>query len=114
MKTNGHATWTLDQWHAPACPDGVSKELEHRVAFLGRQEDYECVMLAKFGMTHDTIASFTGLSKGQVGYRLKKAGVKVTDFRMGIGAYAQIVMQHTAARAAKLLVHELRQLENKP
>lgn len=103
-----HENWSLAKWRAPAAPDGTGNEPNHRVAFLARQEDFECLMLARFGMTTDTIASFTHLSRGQVSYRLKKAGIRIRDFRYGIGPYAEIVFKQTAHKAAQYMTWQLR------
>ena len=112
MSKNGnHVSWDIVKWSAPACPDSVSTEADHRVALLGRQEDFECILLAKFGMTAKTIQRFTGLRQGQVTYRLKKGQVRISDFRNGKGQYAEMVFHGMAKMAAARLTHELRQLE---
>lgn len=111
MKTTARTVngeWTLAKWHPIAAPDGMRHELEHRVAFLARQQDFDCLMLARFGMELKTIAGFTHMSVGQVHYRLKKLGVKVTDFRRGHGVYAQMVLDGLKARAARQITVEVR------
>lgn len=106
--TNGNGHWSLAKWHNQAAPDSMRLELEHRVAFLARQQDFDCVMLAKFGMEAETIARYTRMSKGQVHYRLKKLGVKLRDFRQGKGAYARLVFEGLKRRAAQQVTIEVR------
>ena len=102
------SAWTLDLWHAPAPPDGQRRLMKHEVGFLARQADFECVLLAQFGMSVKTIAQFTGLSANQVHYRLAKLDLSITDFRKGQGPYAQMVFNYLGKRAAKLATTELR------
>lgn len=106
MTHNGE--WTLAKWHPPVPPDGMRHELEHRVAFLARQQDFDCLMLARFGMELKTIARHTRMSVGQVSYRLHKLGVKVQDFRRGQGVYARMVLEGLKARAARQITVEVR------
>ncbi len=100
--------WNLGLWKAPVCPDSRRTEPEHRISLLGKQEDFECCMLAELGMATKTIAGFTGLSVSQVSTRLKKAGIRVTDYRQGRGRYAELVFKGVANLAAKSLQDDLR------
>lgn len=110
MKPELHENWSLAKWRAPAAPDlNTVDRQSSRVAFLAKQEDYECLILGRFGMTVDTISSFTHLSRSQVTYRLKKAGIKIRDFRRGVGPYAEIVFKQTAHKAAEYMTWRLRQ-----
>jgi len=106
--TNGHAVWTLAEWQAPAPPDGRKAEADHRVAFLAKQEDFDCLTLGRLGMTVKTIAGYTGLSENQVNYRLKKGHVKPKDYRHGNGYYARMVFQYVGRRAAQQVISDLR------
>lgn len=107
--SNGHKIWSLKQWDAPRAPDTLDKEKHHTIAFLAKQQDFDCLMLAEFGMELKTIARHTGLSKGQVSYRTKKAGVRVRDFRQGMGPYARMVFQYLGKHAARQLTMEVRE-----
>lgn len=104
--------WTLKKWEAPVAPDQrTEKEKEWQVLPLANQQDFECVLLGRFGMTMATIAQFTGLSKGQVSYRLKKAGIRTTDFRYGKGEFASMVFGVATKPGARLVISELRTKE---
>ena len=104
--------WELKQWEAPTAPDQrTEKEKEWQVLPLANQQDFECVLLGRFGMTMNTIAQFTGLTKGQVGYRLKKAGIRTTDFRNGKGDFASMVFGVATKPGAKLVINEIRTKE---
>lgn len=52
----------------------------------------QCVFLGASGFSHKLIAAQTGLSLGQVKYRLKKTHTKVRDYRNGKGPVAQFVL----------------------
>lgn len=54
--------------------------------------DLECIGLARLGFPYKTIAQQTGLSKGQVGYRLKCAGISPMDYRHGTSELAKKIM----------------------
>lgn len=104
--------WSLARWRAPGVPDARDREKDHRVAFLAKQEDFDCAMLAEFGMELKTIAGYTHLSIGQVSYRLKKLGIRVKDFRQGRGKYARMVFEHLSNRAARQLITDVREINH--
>jgi hypothetical protein len=108
MTTNGQNVWTLAKWEPVPPPDTLDKEKHHTIAFLAKQADFDCLMLAEFGMTLKTIAGYTGLTKGQVSYRLRKANVKVQDFRNGRGPYAAMVFQYLNKPASRQLIADVR------
>ena len=103
----------MEKWQAPAAPDKRDDAKEWQVLPLANQADFECCMLGRFGMTVKTIAGFTGLSEGQVSYRLKKAGICIRDFRNGHGDFASMVFGVATNRGAKLVIEELRTKELK-
>lgn len=105
-----NGTWTLAKWRAPVVPDTRNREKDYRVAFLAKQEDFDCAMLAEFGMELKTIAGYTGLSLGQVMYRLKKLNIRVKDFRQGRGQYARLVFKHLDKLAAQQLITDVRRI----
>lgn len=107
MHKNG-GEWTLQKWTPPMPPDGSRNEPEHRVALLAKQEDFETVVLARFGMSLKTIAAFTGLTIGQVAYRLAQAKVRTRDYREGRGPIAAMVFGYCTKRAARQITEDLR------
>jgi hypothetical protein len=109
MTTNGTKVWTLAKWEPIPPPDTLDKEKTHSVAFLAKQADFDCLMLAEFGMSMKTISGYTGLSIGQVSYRLKKAGVFIQDFRNGRGPYAAMVFQYLNKPASRQLIADVRE-----
>jgi len=109
---NSNPNWTLAQWRGPAAPDTWDREKNHVVALLAKQEDFDCLMLASLGIGANAIASYTGLTRAQVYYRLEKGGVKIRDYREGRGPFAGMVFQGLARRAAKQLTIQVRTLEN--
>lgn len=108
MSTKRYDNWTVDLWRGPAPPDPLDKEMAHRVAVLARQEDFDCCLLASFGIKARVIAEYTGLSLGQVTYRLQQNKIKISDFREGHGPYARMVFEYLDRRAANQLTQNLR------
>jgi len=56
------------------------------------RQDVECVILARLGFTYKAIGRQTNLTEGQVGYRLKIAGVSSRDYRRGESDLATKIM----------------------
>ena len=106
MKT---PTWTIQRWKAPAPPDGLRQEKTWAVGGLSRQENIELITLANLGMTAQTIADFTGLTRGQVTYRLKYFGIRLKDFREGRGPIARLVFQRLSKPIVNESIHLARQ-----
>ena len=57
-----------------------------------RNDELECGILGKMGMSTKCIMERTGLSHCQVTYRLNKAGVVRRDYRDGTSDFAQLVI----------------------
>lgn len=92
-----------------------------QVDYLRHREDFQCVVLAGLGFSTELISQKTGLSHGQVIYRIKKANVKRSDYRDGgsrIAArvisgskeYAEAEMQRQLKRELGLLNDTKRKL----
>jgi len=64
------------------------------VDFLHIRADYDCAMLGAFGFSTEFIKRKTGLSPGQVTYRLNKAEIKRSEFRNGESVYADMVLRN--------------------
>jgi hypothetical protein len=56
---------------------------------------HDAAFYASYGMSGKYIARRTGLRLGQVTYALKKAAVRISDYRNGIGNTATVVMKLT-------------------
>ncbi len=54
----------------------------HRIVFTAN-DDIECALRALLGQSTRAIEAATGLSGGQVNYRVHKAGINRWDFRNG-------------------------------
>jgi hypothetical protein len=70
-------------------PSPVRNEL------LGGGARHDAAFYASYGLAGKYIARITGLRVGQVSYALKKAQVRITDYRNGMGNVATIVMKLT-------------------
>lgn len=55
--------------------------------------DVECVILGRLGFSYDVISRRTGLSKGQIGLRLKQTNSQLRRYRNGESHLAQNVIQ---------------------
>jgi len=64
------------------------------VDFLHIRADYDCALLGAFGFSTEFIKRKTGLSPGQVSYRLNKAEIKRSEFRNGESVYADMVLRN--------------------
>ena len=56
-------------------------------------EDLKCMILASLGFSTQYIMAQTGLSAGQIGYRLKKGSLKRAHYRNGESEMAQRVIE---------------------
>jgi hypothetical protein len=56
-------------------------------------ENRNCLHLANFGFSINTIADATGLTPGQICYRLNRRELKVGDYRKGKSPGAMIVFK---------------------
>jgi len=65
--------------------------------------DFKCLMLGKFGFSSRGIGSRTGLSMGQVNYRLKQLGIKRKPYRDGDSEEAQKVIAAVAPSVEEAL-----------
>lgn len=102
---------SLTKWALPQAPDRHSlNHSDRHVALLSKQEDFETIMLASMGLTAKAITKRSGYSVGQVYYRLRKAGVKITDYRNGTSVFAQLVMEQVGRKAAQKLTQNVRAL----
>lgn len=75
----------------------------HMVGLLSKPADFSCLLLASLGQSSRTIARITGLSSGQISYRLKMAQIKLRDYRNGNNAYSRMVIKSVNTLAAKQL-----------
>jgi hypothetical protein len=75
--------------------NAASKLHTHTVVFAADTDDEECVALAFLGHTTKAIAKATGLSEGQVHYRIGKAGLvgERSNYRSGKSEIAQLVVR---------------------
>jgi len=58
-------------------------------------EDFHCVMLASLGFSSRLIQSRTGLSPGQIGYRLRMGSIKRQDYRNGDSQLADRILNQS-------------------
>jgi len=66
------------------------------------RQDIQVLIMAKFfGFSWKTIAKATGKSVSQVGYRLKCAGIKTSDFRRGETAIANRAIEFCRQESAE-------------
>jgi len=74
-----------------------------RVNFREHDIDFKVLLLGSFGLSTWAIAQKTGLSFGQVLYRLKKGSITRSDYRNGQGMAALVINQASQAVEGKLL-----------
>lgn len=78
----------------------------HTVIFTA-PDDVECAIRALLGQTTRAIMEQTGLSSGQVQYRVKKAGISRADFRHGRTDLARHMFQIGRGPALRIVRHEI-------
>jgi hypothetical protein len=79
-----------------------------RAELLGGGLRHDAVFYASYGLAGKYIARMTGLRVGQVSYALKKAQVRISDYRNGLGNVATIVMRLTQQEVDDQLYKHLR------
>jgi len=87
------------------------------VGLLNKPEDFNCMVLASMGLSDEAIQNATGLTFGQIHYRLRKAapatvGQHLTrrDFRRGRSPLARIIVNQAARFVQRPLTQSLREL----
>ena len=108
------STLFIERWELPAPPD----KFEHNgfVNLLSDPDDYHVVILAAVGMNYSVISRQTGLSHGQISYRLSKANkhrkpadkINAYNYRNGISPSSQAVIELASRRVSRLVNPELR------
>lgn len=108
------ATLSIERWELPEPPD----KFEHNgyVNLLSDPDDYHVIILAAMGMNYAVIARQTGLSTGQIAYRLNKANkhrkpadkISAYNYRNGISASSQAVITLASRKVSRLINPELR------
>ena len=113
---NGHGK--LADWELLPAPDRRHPSSDRFIGLLNKDEDFNCIMLATLGLGDEAIQDATGLSCGQIHYRLRKAKSALThahltrrEFRRGRSPFARMLVSHAARFVdGKLLTHTLRAL----
>lgn len=106
----------LTKWDLPPQPDKY--EVTRMVNLLSDPDDYHVVLLASMGFTYAVIARNTGLSKGQIAYRLHKANrhlkeddkINAYNYRSGRSIAAQAVIDLAAKRVGRLITPKVREV----
>jgi hypothetical protein len=70
------------------------------VDFYNRSDDFQAALLGSLGFSTTCICNKTGLTSGQVMYRLSKASIRRMDYRNGDSAVASVVLKDMEAMAA--------------
>ena len=99
----------LTRWQLPAQPERY--EESRLVNFLNDPDDYHVVLLASMGMSYNVIAHQTGLSFGQIAYRLRRVNenkkpwekINSYNFRNGVSETSCALVQLAAKRAAQII-----------
>ena len=82
-----------------------------RVNFVLNKKDFRAVLLGSMGFSNDYIQRETGLSIGQVQYRLRKAKVRLGDYRDGTNPAARQVLITAQDQVGTKLKTDLEKLE---
>ncbi len=82
--------------------------VHRRVDGVNNTQDHWCLLLAMRGRSNRAIFAKTGLSNGQISYRLRLYGVSRMDYRNGVGPLAKKVDKATEGLAEQTLLSHLR------
>ena len=105
---------SLAHWRLPPPPD---KYVHNRwINLLGDPHDYHVVLLASMGMSYQVISQQTGLTKGQIAYRLQRANahrkpgerISAHNYRNGISDASRVVIRLASKRVGQLIQPALR------
>ena len=104
------------RWRLPAAPDTNGQSTRH-IGLLSNREDFACVILASLGHSNHAITRATGLTTGQISYRLKrakevlsKARMTRAAFRDGRSPFSRTLVEAAAKQIAPRLITRLRAL----
>lgn len=82
-----------------------------KVSFMLNQNDFRAALLGSMGFSNDHIQRQTGLTLCQITYRLRKAGIRLTDYRNGTSPSARQVMIVAQDKIGDKLKNDLRKVE---
>jgi hypothetical protein len=82
------------------------------VDFLNEIRDFECVHLAALGYSDEVIMRETGLSKGQIAYRLKRVELKRSYYRRGESEIGKLVISKTKEAVSQKLTRNFQIFES--
>jgi hypothetical protein len=74
-------------------PVEMRRATKHFLSERATPADVQCRDLCEGGFGYDRISKETGLTKGQVGYRLKMLGISPMDYRRGTSELAKKIIK---------------------
>jgi hypothetical protein len=87
--------------------DTSLRTLPRKVELL-KGDDFKCALLGSLGFSTKLIMEHTDLTPGQVGYRLRKGGIRRLDYRNGESAVASAMLQKARVIAVPAVKEHLR------
>jgi hypothetical protein len=86
------------------------RQKARKVDFYIYKEDFEAALMGSLGQSAAAISAKTGLTKGKVTYRLRKAGVRLGDYRSGESSIARLVLRNMRPTLERELYAHLKSL----
>jgi len=80
-----------------------------RINYL-QKENFLCCRLGALGFSTRFIEKQTGLSAGQIGYRLRRVGIRRRDYREGVSQIAKWLLDKTKVGVDRNIEERLRPL----
>ena len=99
MSTNNHNEKTVVRQAVPP----------RRVNLLAG-DDFKCAIMGSLGFSTNLIMRHTELTTSQVGYRLRKAEIRRTDYRNGDSAVAESMLQKARVIAIPAVKAHLKEI----
>ena len=89
--------------------DTTLRTLPRKVELL-KGDDFKCALLGSLGFSTKLIMEHTDLTPAQVGYRLRKGGIRRMDYRNGESAVASAMLQKARVIAVPAVKEHLRNM----
>lgn len=82
-----------------------------RISFRYNYNDFRALYYSLIGMSTKFVILKTGLTKGMVQYRKKKANVRLSDYRDGRSEFAQYIVTKTEISLQRKIKKRIKQIE---
>jgi hypothetical protein len=90
--------------------NGVRQAVPARRVNLLAGDDFKCAIMGSLGFSTNLIMRHTDFTTSQIGYRLRKAEIRRSDYRNGESAVAESMLQNARMIAIPTVKAHLKEL----